>query len=85
MGAGGENIHLDEEGLELATSRVDVVDERPGHQCSYICHEVSKRCVKDQPVDGLVEGLGDGESDDDEHGSYEREAGADSFEDAEDI
>ncbi len=71
--------------MELATRRVDVVGEAPGHQCGHICHEVAERCVKDQPVDGLVEGLGDGKGGDDKHGSYEREAGADSFEDAEDV
>lgn len=65
----GVDIHLDEEGLKLTTGRVDVANVRPGHQCRDIGHEVAKCRIKNQPVDGLVEGLREQEGGDDEHGS----------------
>ena len=81
----GGSIHLNQERLELAAGRVDIVDKGSGHQCGHIRHEVAERGVKDQPVDGLVEGLGEGEGGDDEDGAYERKHGACPLDDADDV
>jgi len=61
------------------------VDKGPGHQRGYICHEVAERGVKDQPVDGLVEGLGEGKGGDDEDGAQERQDRACPLDDADDV
>lgn len=64
-----EYVQLNQEGLELAASVVDIVDEGPADECCYIRHQVPERCVKHQPVDGFVERPGDAEGGDDDHAS----------------
>jgi hypothetical protein len=71
--------HLDQEGLELASKRIDIAEIISGHEGGNVGHHVAKRCVKYQAVDRFVERLREGKGDDDEDASQQREYRADAL------
>jgi hypothetical protein len=72
----GSNLHLNQEGLELAKDTVDVSKCSTTNQGSNICHNIPNRSVKDKSINGFVKGTRGEEGDDDEGAPDERETRA---------
>lgn len=53
----GGDLHLDEKGLELATSRICIPNVRPGHESRDVGDGIAKRSIEHKPVDRFVEGF----------------------------
>ena len=70
-------VHLDEECLKLASNGVDIMCVSRRHERRDVGQHVAEGGVKDHPVDGaLPEGVRQGEADQDEDTSQQREGRA---------
>lgn len=79
----GAHLHLDQESLELAPGRTSVAQVRSCHECGDIGHQVAERGVEDEPVDRLMEGLGEAERSNNEDASKEGQDGTSTLNGAE--